>query len=302
MTHLRLYGGIEAGGTKFACAVASGPENIVAEIRFKTRRPEETLKQAGDFFLPYVKSGQISRLGLGSFGPVDLETGSHTYGHITSTPKVEWQNTDIAGILQERLGIPVVMDTDVNAAALGEYTWGASRGIDPSLYLTVGTGIGGGLIQEGRPYHGLLSPEMGHLRIPHDRAADPFAGVCPYHGDCLEGLAAGPAIEKRLGRRGETIADDDPFWELEAEYIVAALVNIILTLSPGIIIVGGGVMRSKTLLEKIRTKVQESLNGYVTHERITGRIEQYIVPPMLGERSGVLGAIALANAMHGGNQ
>ena len=294
-----LYGGIEAGGTKFVCAVAAGPENIAGEARFGTQAPEDTLQQASNFFLPYVQSKQIRRIGLGSFGPVDLEPGSPTYGYITSTPKVEWQNTDIAGILRERLGLPVVMDTDVNAAALGEHIWGASRGVDPSLYLTVGTGIGGGLVKDGRPYHGLLSPEMGHLRIPHNRTADPFPGACPYHGDCLEGLAAGPAIEKRMGRRGETLAADDPFWGLEAEYLAHGLTNCILTLSPGIIILGGGVMRNMILLQNIRMKVQESLNGYVKHGRIMERIEEYIVPPMLGERSGVLGAIALAMAEDG---
>lgn len=299
MMQTSLYGGIEAGGTKFVCAVASGPENIVAETRFPTRQPEETLNQACDFFLPYVRLKQVLRIGLGSFGPVDLEQGSPTFGFITSTPKVEWRNADIAGILQERLGIPVVMDTDVNAAALGEFTWGASKRIDPSLYLTVGTGIGGGLILQGKPYHGLLSPEMGHLRIPHDWDADPFPGACPYHGDCLEGLAAGPAIEKRLGRRGETIPDNDPFWELEAGYLASALTNYILTLSPGIIILGGGVMQGKDLLKRVRTRVQESLNGYVKLKRILECVEDYIVPPMLGMRSGVLGAIALALEANG---
>ncbi|MGE5249981.1 MAG: ROK family protein [Bacteroidota bacterium] len=288
-----LYGGIEAGGTKFVCAVASGPENILAESRFRTRGPEETIREASDFFLPHVRSGRIKGIGLGSFGPLDLQPGSPTYGSITSTPKPGWQNVRIAETIREQLQVPVVVDTDVNAAALGEHTWGASKGLDPSLYLTVGTGIGGGLVKDGRPYHGLLSPEMGHIRIPHDLSVDPFAGACPFHGDCLEGLAAGPAIEKRMGRRGETLDDDDPVWEWEADYLAHAVANYVLTLSPAIVIMGGGIMDRAALLPRVREKVQGFLNGYVKHTRILQHIEGFIVPPLLGRYAGVLGAIAL---------
>jgi fructokinase len=288
------WGGIEAGGTKFLCAAGSDPLNLLAEARFETTTPEETLQQVCDFFLPFIRSGQVQRIGVGSFGPLDLDPASASYGRITSTPKPGWQNVDLIGILHDRLNVDVALDTDVNAAALGEHLWGASRGLDPSLYLTVGTGIGGGLITGGKPYHGLLTPEMGHLRIPHDRGGDPFGGACPYHGDCLEGLAAGPAIQARTGMAGEALPDDHPFWELEAGYLAYALANYILTLSPRRIILGGGVMQREFLLARVRAGVREALNGYVQHELITQHIEDYLLPPGLGKRAGLLGAIALA--------
>lgn len=289
-----LYGGIEAGGTKFRCAVAGDPGSIVSEIRFETRSPAETLAETCDFFRPYVKSEEVRSIGMGAFGPLDLEASSPTFGFITSTPKPGWQNTDIRGFVKTELGVDVSVDTDVNAAALGEFTWGASRGIDPSLYLTIGTGIGGGLVKDGKPYHGLLSPEMGHIRIPHDLVEDQFSGACPFHVDCLEGLASGPAIERRTGVRGELLEDEHPFWRTEAKYLAYALSNYILTLSPGIIILGGGVMKKQFLLQMIREKVQDLLNGYVRSAAITGRIEAYIVTPGLDDRAGVMGAIALA--------
>jgi fructokinase len=289
-----IYGGVEAGGTKFVCAVGSGPANLLAETRFPTTTPEETIGRTLEFFRPFVRSGQAQRIGLASFGPVDLEPGSASYGSIVSTPKPGWSHTNIRLALHDGMGVAVEVDTDVNAAALAEFLWGAARGLDPSLYLTVGTGIGGGLIKDGRPYHGLLSPEMGHLRIPHDFAADPFSGACPFHGDCFEGLASGPAIEKRLGRRGETLSDDDPFWELEAGYIAAALANCVLTISPRILILGGGVMQRPAVWPHLRRKIQALLNGYVQSDMLVSRIDEYIVPPGLGARAGVLGAIALA--------
>jgi fructokinase len=192
----------------------------------------------------------------------------------------------------------VAFDTDVNAAALGEFQWGASRGLDPSLYLTVGTGIGGGLIKDGKPMNGLLHPEMGHIRIPHDLVADPFPGSCPYHGDCFEGLANGPAIQKRFGQRGETIPDDDPFWKIEAGYIALALHNLILTLTPRRIILGGGILQRSFLFPLIRQKVIALLNGYVQHTALLQHIDDYIVPPALGGQSGVMGAIALAATLN----
>jgi fructokinase len=295
-----LYGSIEAGGTKFRCAVGRDPQSIVGEVRFATRAPEETLEEAAAFFRPFVESGQVGRVGLGSFGPVDLDPESATYGYITSTPKPGWQNTDIHGRLEEKLGVPVVMDTDVNAAALGEYEWGAGRGKDPCLYLTVGTGIGGGLVKDGKPYFGLLTPEMGHVRIPHDLRVDPFPGACPFHGDCLEGLAAGPAIEKRMGKRGELLAEDDPFWEIEAGYLADALMNYIVVASPRIIIVGGGVMKQQAVWRSLRSNLQERLNGYLRHEMLLERMEEYVVPPELGDRAGVMGGIVLAREGDGG--
>ena len=293
-TDISYLGGIEAGGTKFVCAIASDPPNIVNEVRFPTTTPEETLRQVCNFFLPYVKADQIKGIGLGSFGPVDVDVNSPTYGFITSTPKPYWANTNILGILREKLGVLIAFDMDVNAAALGEFKWGASKGIDSSLYLTVGTGIGGGYIKDGKPLKGLLVLEMGHIRVPHDLNLDPFRGACPYHDDCFEGLASGPAIQARFGQRGETLSSDDPFWEVEADYIAHALANYIFTLAPRMIILGGGVMDNTFLFAKIRQKVQKILNGYLKSDILLNNIDRYIVPPGLANRAGVLGAIALA--------
>jgi len=294
MSQHQLYGGVEAGGTKFVCVVGSGPENILEQTRIDTTVPEETLDKVTRFFQPYTTTGKITAIGIGCFGPLDLNPDSPTYGFITSTPKPHWGNTDMLGAIQHTLKVKATIDTDVNAAALGESRWGASQGCDPSLYLTIGTGIGGGYIKDGKPLIGLLSPEMGHIRIPHDLKRDPFRGGCPYHGDCFEGLASGPTIEKRLGVRGEAIRDDDPFWDIEAEYIASALSNYALILSPKRIMLGGGIMERLFLFPLIRRKVLESLNGYVESESLLKKIDEYIVPPGLGNRSGSLGAIALA--------
>ncbi|HSL27973.1 MAG TPA: ROK family protein [Anaerolineales bacterium] len=290
----RLYGGIEAGGTKFVCVVASGPGHIVDEIRYGTGAPAETLDRAIRFFRRFVEAGELHTVGVGAFGPLDLNRQSSTYGFITATPKPGWSNADVLGTLERGLNIKVALDTDVNAAALGEYTWGASQGCDPSLYLTIGTGIGGGYIKNGRSLLGLLHPEMGHVRIPHNRELDPFLGVCPFHGDCFEGLASGPAIEKRLGMPGSRVPEDDPFWELEADYIASALMNYILVLSPKKITLGGGVMQREFLFPRVRRRVRELLNGYVSSKVLLEKIDSYIVPPGLGNQSGSLGAIALA--------
>jgi len=290
----KLYGGIEAGGTKFVCVVASRPTHIVDEIRFKTTTAEETLSKAIQFFRPFVASGQINAIGVGCFGPLDVIPESSTYGFITVTPKPGWSNTNVLGILRGGLGVKIAFDTDVNVAGLGEYKWGISKGFDPSLYLTIGTGIGGGYIKEGKSLIGLLSPEMGHLRIPHNRELDPFVGNCPFHEDCFEGLASGPAIEKRLGIPGARVPEKDPFWNLEAAYIASALMNYILTLSPKKIVLGGGVMQREFLFPKVRWRVRELLNGYVASKSVVENIEDYIVPPGLGNQSGSLGAIALA--------
>ena len=296
MIQHQLYGGIEAGGTKFVCIIASEPENIVERTRIETTTPDETFQKVIQFFKPYTNQEKIKSIGIGSFGPLDLNPDSPTYGFITSTPKPHWGNTDFLGTIQRALNIKVTIDTDVNAAALGEFRWGASQGLDPSLYLTIGTGVGGGYIKDGKPLIGLLAPEMGHIRIVHDIKRDPFKGGCPYHGDCFEGLASGPAIEQRFGARGETIHDDNPYWKIEADYIASALCNYILILSPKRIILGGGIMERTFLFPLIRRKVLESLNGYVESETLLKNINEYIVPPGLGNRSGSLGAIALAES------
>nr|BAL56870.1 ROK family protein [uncultured Chloroflexota bacterium] len=287
-----LYGGIEGGGTKFICLVGSGPENIVAEAHFPTTTPEETLQRVCDFFAPYLD--ELRGIGLASFGPLDLDPTSPTFGFITTTPKPHWAHINILGILRQKLKIPIGIDTDVAAAAMGEFKWGATQGLEPSLYLTVGTGIGGGLIIDGRPFRGLVNLEMGHIRIPHNLNLDPFHGACPYHEDCFEGLASGPAIQARFGKRAETLPDDHPFWQLEAEYIAHALANYIFTIAPRKIVLGGGVMQRDFLYIKVRSRVQELLHGYLAHETLTHHLETYIVPPALGKRSGALGGIALA--------
>ncbi|MBC7249528.1 MAG: ROK family protein [Anaerolineae bacterium] len=288
-----LWGGIEAGGTKFVCAVGTGPDDLRAEVRFSTTTPQETLDRAIRFFQEQQGEEPLAAVGIASFGPLDPNPDSPTFGYITTTPKPGWAHTDVAGPIRRALGVPVGFDTDVNAAALAEYRWGAARGLDTFIYLTVGTGIGGGGMVNGQLVHGLIHPEMGHIRIPHDWQRDPYAGSCPYHGDCFEGLAAGPALEGRWGRRGETLPADHPAWQLEAEYLALGLVNFICTLSPQRIVIGGGVMQRPHLLPLVHRRVRELLNGYLQVPSILEHIDDYIVPPALGDRAGVLGAIAL---------
>jgi fructokinase len=290
-----LYGGIEAGGTKFVCAIATDPDDIRDEIRFPTASPEVTIQQAIDFFVDYQHQYQkINAIGIASFGPLDLNPASPQYGCIKTTPKSGWNDVDIIGPIKRALELPIGFDTDVNGAALAEWRWGAAQGLDTFLYLTVGTGIGGGGMVNGELIHGMLHPEMGHILIPHDSDMDPFDGVCAFHGDCLEGLANGPAIEKRWGVRGEYLPHDHPAWYLESDYLAHALVNYICVLSPQRIILGGGVMEQKHLFSMVRSKVQELLNGYIKMDQIVNAIDDYIVEPELGIRAGVLGAIALA--------
>jgi fructokinase len=290
-----LFGGIEAGGTKWVCAVGDGPQGLRAQKRIETRKPAETITAAIEFFREQeVQHGRLAAVGIGSFGPLDPERRSPTFGYITTTPKPGWADTDVAGPIGRALDVPVGFDTDVNAAALGERRWGAAQGLENFIYLTIGTGIGGGAMVNGQLVHGLIHPEMGHIRLPHDREADPFPGWCPYHGDCLEGLAAGPALEHRWGQRGETLPEDHPAWPLQARYLALALVNFICTLSPQRIILGGGVMEQLQLFPMVRAGVQELLNEYVQAKEILEEIEAYIAPPGLGAQAGVLGAIALA--------
>jgi fructokinase len=288
-----LYGGIEAGGTKFVCAVGTGPDDLRDMITFPTTADaNETIGKAIEFLQEHHRQSPLTAIGIGSFGPVDLSSGK-----ITSTPKRGWVNTEFAKRVHEVLGLPIGFDTDVNAAALGEYRWGVAKGLDSFVYLTVGTGIGGGGMVNGQLMHGLLHPEMGHIRIPHHWNADPFPGVCPYHGNCLEGLASGPALECRWGVPPQSLPEEHQSWDLEAHYLALALANFVCTLSPQRIIIGGGVTRPEqpeTLLIPIRYKVQDILSGYVQVPDILEKIDTYIVPPHLGDRAGVLGAIALA--------
>ncbi len=290
----KFFGGIEAGGTKFVCTVGSGPNNIVAETRFPTTGPEETLGKAISFFKEYQKDRKLDALGIATFGPLDLNPNSTTYGYITKTPKPGWSDVDFLGVMEAELKIPIGFDTDVNGALLGEHRWGAAQGLDNSIYLTIGTGIGGGAMINGKLVHGLVHPEMGHVMLP-PRADDPDPeGHCAYHGNCLEGMAAGPALEKKWSIRAENLPKDHPAWDLEAYYLATALHGFICTLSPQRIVLGGGVMNQRHLFSLVRHKTQKSLRDYVQHPVLLENIDTYIVPPALGNKAGVLGAIALA--------
>lgn len=280
---MNVFGAIEAGGSKFVCGVGTGPDDLVTTA-FPTTSPEETIARCVAWL---SAQGLLKAVGIGSFGPVNLDPNSSRHGFITSTPKAGWRDFDLAGSVRRALAVPVHIDTDVNAAVLAEARWGAAQELSSCLYLTVGTGIGGGAIVSGRLLHGLTHPEMGHIRVPHDIAGDPFAGACPYHGDCLEGLASGPAIEARWGVKGENLAQDHPAWKLEAGYLACGIANYVCTLSPERILLGGGVMRQSQLYPMIRTELGQILGGYVA------KIPE-VVPAQLGERAGVLGALALA--------
>jgi fructokinase len=289
-----VFGGIETGGSKWECAVGTGPDDLTANETIPTTSPDETLGRAAAFF---EREGPVDAIGIGSFGPIDQDRSSPTWGYITTTPKPGWANTDVGQELGRRLGVPIAFDTDVNAAALGEYRWGVGQGLETVCYITVGTGIGGGVVFAGRPLHGLLHPEFGHLRVPHDRDADPFDGICPFHGDCWEGLAAGPAIAARWGKPAEELDDVDAVWQLEARYLALGLVSVISIISPERIVIGGGVMNASKLFSIVRDEVAELINGYPPVTALGLGIADYIVRPALGRHAGVLGAIALASEL-----
>jgi len=285
------YGGVETGGTWCVCAVGTGPDDIRAHERFATSSPQETLDRIERFFAQHEP---VAAIGVGSFGPVDVARDSPTWGFVTTTPKPGWQHTAVAPVLRDRLNVEVVFDTDVNAAAVGEQRWGAGRDAASICYLTVGTGVGGGLAIEGRPWHGLIHPEVGHLRIPHDRSRDPFAGACPVHGDCWEGLASGTAIAERWQADPKQLHDEHPAWALEAEYLALGILSIVCVASPERVVIGGGVMSRPTLSAMVRTRLRELVGGYLDSPLLAGDIDGYLVAPALGDRAGVLGAIALA--------
>ena len=288
-----LLGGMEGGGTKFVCAVGYGPDDIVAEFRYATATPEETLARAVTFF----REQGPQAIGLAPFGPLDLDPASPAYGCMPATPKAGWSGANILEPFRQAFDLPLVFDLDVNAAAFGEFTWvPANQDLDSLVYYTIGTGIGAGIIVNGRIIHGLTHPEAGHIRLPHDWVRDPFPGVCPFHGDCFEGLATGPSLAARWGQPGECLPEAHPAWDLEAGYIAAALVNTLLTVSPQRIVLGGGVMERGFLFPVIRRKVKELLHGYVVSPVFAGGLEGFIVPPGLGKHAGVLGALAMAGA------
>ena len=290
-----LFGAIEAGGTKFVCAVGTGPDDLRDKVRFPTTTPEETLGKTIDYFKQAeVRYGKLDSIGIACFGPVDLNLGSPTYGYITSTPKPGWANVDVVGPLKDAFHIPVGFDTDVNVAGYGEWRYGAAQGLDTFIYLTIGTGIGGGGLVNGKMMHGLVHPEMGHILLPLEAGPNAFTGICPFHGHCFEGLASGPAMKARWGVPAETLPLDHEAWKIEARTISVALTAYIVILSPQRILLGGGVMQQKQLFPAIHQEVRKILNGYVQSPQITEHIADYIVEPGLGTKSGILGAIALA--------
>lgn len=292
----KLYGGIEAGGTKFVCAVGTDPRNILKETRFPTSSPDKTIARCINFFQDVQRETgrRLAAVGIGSFGPLDPDPSSVTWGSITTTPKEGWANVDFAGTIEQSLSVPVGFDTDVNAAALAEYVWGAGKGLSSVVYLTVGTGIGGGAVVDGKLLHGLLHPEMGHMFIPRAPSDTAFTGICPFHGDCLEGLASGPAIAARWGQDAQTLPDDHQAWELEAGYLAKAAANLFCILSPQCLILGGGVMQRKQLFSMIRKQTLELLGDYLNPQLLSRTMDALIVPSDLGDAVGVLGALALA--------
>ncbi|WP_336773698.1 ROK family protein [Paenibacillus sp. MMO-58] len=284
-----LLGAIEGGGTKFVCGVGTMDGEIIERISIPTTTPEATMDQAMSFF----SNKGIAAIGVGTFGPIDINPLSPAYGSVTSTPKPYWSGYRILDHIKQRMDIPLGIDTDVNAAALGESVWGAAAGLRNCIYMTVGTGIGVGAIVEGNLVHGLMHPEMGHI-VVNRHPTDSYAGNCPYHGDCLEGMASGPAVEKRWNTKAILLGHSHKAWELESFYIGQALANYILVLSPEIIILGGGIMNQKHLFPLIREQVKKRLNGYVDHPVFASDLETYIVPPSLGGSAGLCGALALA--------
>ncbi len=287
--------GIEGGGTKFICVHGNHPSQLQDRTVIQTETPILTMKNVIQYINTVRNKFDIKAIGLAVFGPLDLDSYSKTYGYITTTPKSGWENFPIVATLKKHANLPVGFDTDVNGAALGEYRWGAARGLDDFVYLTIGTGIGGGLMINGKVVHGAMHPEMGHMLVPRDTLRDTFIGSCQYHKNCLESLASGTSMSARWQVKSALeLPPGHPAWDLEAHYLAAGIVNLITTVSPKRVILGGGVMQQGHLIAKIRTEVIKILNGYIQYDGIINHIDQYIVGPELHENSGVCGAIALA--------
>ncbi len=287
-----LFAAIEAGGTKMNCAVGTGPGDIRRRTRIATRHPDETLPEIAAFFAEAVAEfGPVGGLGLATFGPVDLDPASPTYGYVFAGTKPGWGDTDILGPLTNQLGCPAAIDTDVNGAALGEARWGAGQGFESIVYFTVGTGIGGGFVQGGRTRQGLTHPEMGHVLVRR-HPDDSYPGICRFHGDCAEGLASGPAISNRLGAPLDELRDDHPFRAILADYLGQLCAQTVFMLSPQRIILGGGVMNAGGLHTPVTEAMRRYLAGFIPHPRLNG--DDYLVPPALGDDAGIAGAFALA--------
>ena len=281
-------GALEAGGTKMVCAIGDETGKIYEQESFPTVTPEETLPQLLDYF----KGKEIEALGIACFGPIDLDRDSDTYGYITTTPKTAWMNTDIAGYFDNGLNVPVGFDTDVNGSLLGEVTYGQAKGLGDAVYYTIGTGVGAGVMSGGKLVHGAMHPEAGHMLLKV-REDDPMPeGICPFHGACLEGMAAGPSIEKRWGKKAIEMKDDAKVWDLEAYYLAQCMVTTTLMLSPKIIILGGGVMHQTQLFPLVREKTRELLNGYIKNDTVND-MDHYIVPASLHDDQGIMGCLKL---------
>ncbi len=283
-----MYGALEAGGTKMVCAIGDETGKIYEQISIPTLKPEETMPA----IIEYFKGKEIEALGVAAFGPVDVNKKSDTYGHILDTPKIPWRYYDILGSIQKEINVPIGLDTDVNGSCLGEMTFGCAKGLDSVIYITIGTGIGAGISVNGKLLHGMLHPEAGHIML-QQHPKDEYKGKCPYHGTCFEGLAAGPAIEERWGKKAIELGDVDEVWELEAHYIAEALINYILVLSPQKIILGGGVCHQEQIFPLVRKKVLELMNGYINTKELKD-IDNYIVPASLNDNQGIMGCIQLA--------
>ncbi|USK92425.1 ROK family protein [Rossellomorea marisflavi] len=281
-----MLGAIEAGGTKFVCAVGDEQGTIIDRVQIPTTLPEETIPKVIEFF----RKHPVKAIGIGSFGPIDVNRESASYGNVTSTPKVGWKDYPFVQAIKDAIPVPVGFNTDVNAAALGEATFGAAKGLDSCLYITVGTGIGAGAVVQGNLLQGLSHPEMGHILIRRHED-DPYEGKCPYHKDCLEGLAAGPAIEARWGVKGDQLVDKGEVWEMEGYYIAQALMQYIVIISPKKIILGGGVMKQRQIFPIIYKHLEKMINGYVD----LPPLEEYIVSPGLGDNAGITGSLMLAH-------
>lgn len=317
---MKRIGALELGGTKAIVGGAvldsrrpsDAAPDVIGRQRIPTTSPAETLARCVAALRSVgERMGGLDAVGVASFGPLQLDPACSGYGGITTTPKAGWQHTDIVGRLADALGVPVAIDTDVNGAALAEGRWGACRGaggacrgaggaccgLDSHVYVTVGTGVGVGLVVHGRPQHGLVHPEGGHLLVRRDPARDPYTGHCPYHGDCLEGLVSGPAIAARLGRSGDNVADDDPVWDLVGDYLGQMVANLLFIVSPQRIVMGGGVGSRPAVLAATRAHARRWIGGYIAHPRLDGDLSAFILPPGLGEQSGLLGAVALADGV-----
>ena len=289
-------GGLEARGSKMICAVGTEDGVLLDQIIIPTRGPKETMEDV----IAYFRDKEIEALGIASFGPVDIHKSSDTYGYILDTPKEAWQHFNLLGTIRDALQVPVELETDMNGACLGELTFGCAKGLDSVVYVSIGTGIGAGIAVNGQLLHGMIHPEAGHMLLRrHPR--DGYEGSCPFHATCFEGLASGPAIEERWGRPAEELHNNATVWEMESHYIAQAMVNLILIMSPRVIILGGGVMKNEALFPMIRKRVKKILNGYLNTDEMED-LDKYIVPASLKGNQGVMGCIELARRALVGQQ